>query len=117
MSLKTWAFAGIAARLLGLLDSLQDLGTQLVEALEQRLLELRRGVRAEVRRAARAFALALVGAVCALAALGFIATAIMLAAGEAHRILAALLLALLFGVVALWAALGVRSDTSDPRPH
>jgi uncharacterized membrane protein len=111
MSLKTWAFAGIAARVLGLLDSLQDLGANLVAAAEERLLALRRGVRAEVRLAATAFALALVGAVCGLAALGFVAAAVMLAVGEAHRVLAALLLAVLFAVVAVWAVIGVRANT------
>ncbi len=114
MSLKTWAFAGIAARMLGLLDSLQDLGSNLVAAVEQRLLDLRRAVRAEVRHAATAFALSLVGAVCALAALGFVATAVMLVAGEAHRLLAVLLLAALFALIALWAVMGVRAHTGDP---
>lgn len=114
MSLKTWALAGIAARVLGLVGSLQELGTQLVDAFEQRLLDLRRAVRAEVRHVATAFAMSLVGAVCALAALGFVATAVMLAAGEAHRVLAALLLALLFAAIALWAALSLRAHTREP---
>ena len=92
MSLKTWALAGIAAR----------------------VLALRRGVREEVRHAATAFALALAGAVCGLAALGFVATAIMLAAGEAHRVLAASLLAVLFAVLALWALAGMRAQASGP---
>jgi len=114
MSLKTWALAGIAARVLGLLDSLQDLCSNLVAAAEERVLALRRGVREEVRRAATAFALSLVGAVCGLAALGFVATAIMLAAGEAHRVLAASLLAVLFAVLALWALAGMRAQASGP---
>ena len=114
MSLKTWALAGIAARVLGLLDSLQDLGANLVAAAEERLLALRRGVREEVRHAATAFALSLVGAVCGLAALGFVATAIMLAAGEAHRVLAALLLSALFAALAVWAIVGMRAHTRGP---
>jgi hypothetical protein len=114
VSLKTWALAGIAARALGLLDSLQDLGANLVAAAEQGLLDLRRGIREEVRREATAFALSLAGAVCGLAALGFVATAIMLVAGEAHRVLAASLLAVLFAVLALLALVGMRAQTSGP---
>ena len=116
MSVKGWAIAGIAARVLGVLESVQGLGAQLMGAIEERLLALRAGVRDEVRHAVTALAMSLVAAACALAALGFLATAIMLAVGDEHRVLAALLLAGAFALLALWAGLSARAHTSVPPP-
>ena len=71
-----------------------------LEMILQRMLEFERR---EVARAARVFALSLAAALFVCAATGFAALAVMFAAGEAHRVAAAIGIAAVFAVLALLA--------------
>jgi cytochrome c biogenesis protein CcdA len=69
--------------------------------------------RREVGRAARVFAYALCAALLVSCAAGFAALAIVVAAGEAHRVLAAGCLAAAFALGAAVAALLARQNLRD----
>jgi Putative Actinobacterial Holin-X, holin superfamily III len=115
MSLDRWALAALALRISSAIGKLQDVGTDLSASLERRALQLERGIRGEVRRIALALGMTLIAAVCALAALGFAAAAILMAAGDANRVLAASVIAIVLALLALIAALIMRAQTSAPR--
>lgn len=68
--------------------------------------------RQELRRTVAAFALSMAAMLFAFAATLFAAFAVMLALWETHRILAAALIALVFGLLALVSALLVRRQTA-----
>jgi hypothetical protein len=111
VSIERWVMAALALRVSSAIGKLQELGAALVASLERRLAQLERDLRAEVRRFAIALAMTLIGTVCALAALGFATAAIVLAAGETHRILAISLIAAVLLLFAIIAMLVVRNNT------
>ena len=96
---------------LGLLEAIGRIGATVGANLESRVGRLRAAIRAEVRRAASAFALALVAALLAFATLAFGAVAILIAAWDTHPVLAAAMIALAFGMLAIVALLLMRGNT------
>jgi hypothetical protein len=90
-----------------LLQSVEQLGASLRDHLARQLLLLRGAVRAEVRRAASAIALALVAAAMAIAAVGFAAAAVLIAAWDTHPVLAAAAIATGFLLLAVTAFLAM----------
>jgi len=82
---------------------LRSIGAAAGSLIESRVDTLIEFERREIARAARVFALSLLAALFVAAATGFAALAILYAAGEAHRVAAALGLAAGFGVLALLA--------------
>jgi uncharacterized membrane protein YqjE len=82
---------------------LRGLGAAAGSLIGSRLEMLIEFERREVARAARVFALCLAAAVFACAATGFAALAVLYAAGEAHRVAAAIGIAAVFACLALLA--------------
>jgi hypothetical protein len=82
---------------------LRGLGAAAGSIIENRLDLLIEFERREIARAARVLALSLAAALFVCAATGFAALAVMYAAGEAHRVAAAIGIAATFGVLALVA--------------
>lgn len=95
----------------GLVETLARLGNVMAAGVESRVGRMRAALRAEVRRAASALALALLAALLGFATLAFGAVAILIAAWDTHPVLAAALVALGFGMLALAALLLMRSNT------
>lgn len=95
----------------GILDAMAHLGGTLATTLEARAQRLRAGIRHEVRRAASTLALAIAAAALGVAALLFGAVAILIAAWDTHPVLAAALIALGFGMLAIVAVLVLRSNS------
>lgn len=90
---------GLNAALL-LLRSLGAVAGSIIESRVDLLVELQRR---EIARAARIFALSVAAALLACAAAAFAALAVLIAAGPAHRVAAAVGIAASFGVLALLA--------------
>jgi uncharacterized membrane protein YqjE len=90
---------GLKAALLTL-RSLGAAASSLIESRTDMLIEFERR---EIARAVRIFALSMAAVVFVCAATGFAALAILFAAGEAHRVAAAVGIAAAFGVLALLA--------------
>jgi hypothetical protein len=86
-----------------LLLLLRGLGAAAGSAIGNRVDRMIEFERREVARAARVFALSLAAALFVCAATAFAALAVLLAAGEAHRVAAAIGIAATFGVLALLA--------------
>ena len=95
----------------GLVAAMGQLGVAVATSLEKRLEQLRASVRAEVRRAATATALAIAAVALGFAALAFGAVAILIASWDSDPVLAAALIALGYGLLAIIAALLMRSCT------
>lgn len=95
----------------GIVEALGHLGATVTSSLEKRLEQLRVAIRKEVRRAAAAFAWAVMAVALGFAALAFAAVAILLAAWHTNPVLAASLIALGFCLLAIIAVLLMRSCT------
>jgi predicted RND superfamily exporter protein len=95
----------------GLVEAVARLGSVLATGVESRVGRMRAAIRAEVRRAASALALAILAALLGFATLAFGAVAILIAAWDTHPVLAASLVALGFGMLAIVALLLMRSNT------
>ncbi len=99
-------------RWLMLFKALQALATQLADGVEQRAAQLTNAWRAEVRRVVVAIVLATLMFLALLGSLAFAAVAVLLAYGEAHRVLAASVIAAALAIVALLALAGIRAQTA-----
>lgn len=93
----------------GILEAMLRLGGSVATTLETRMQRMRSAIRNEVQRAAATLALAIVAAALAVATLLFGAVAILIAAWDTHPVLAAALIAIGFGMMAISAALLMRS--------
>lgn len=93
----------------GILEAMLRLGSSVATTLETRMQRMRSAIRNEVQRAAATLALAIVAAALAVATLLFGAVAILIAAWDTHPVLAAALIAIGFGMMAISAALLMRS--------
>lgn len=94
-----------------LVEVMERLGAAAAGYFAARLLHLRAAVRAEVRRAAMATALAIVAALLVFAAVEFAAAAILIAAWNTHPVLAAASIAAGFLLLAIVAVVAVRRYT------
>ena len=103
--------SAIGSGVAGILEAMGQLGASVAGKVEGRMAQLREAIRTEVRRAASALALAIVAAMLSVATLIFGAVAILIAAWPTHPVLAAALIALGFGMLALAAVLLMRSST------
>ena len=93
----------------GILQAMGRLGSTMGATLEVRLQRLRAAIHQEVQRTAATLALAVAAAALSVATLLFAAVAIMIATWGTHPVLAASLISLSFAMLALIAALILRS--------
>jgi hypothetical protein len=103
--------SAIGSGITGILEAMGQLGASVAGRVEGRMAQLRAAIRTEIRRAASALALAIVAALLSVATLTFGAVAILIAAWATHPVLAAALIALGFGMLAIVAVLLMRSST------
>ena len=103
--------SSIVGTILGLVQSVGNIGDTLAASVDSRLRNLRDAIRAEVRRIAASLALSILAASCGFAALVFGAVAILIAAWSTHPVLAAAMIAVGFALVAMLAILLIRGNT------
>ena len=103
--------SGIAGTLLGIVQSVGNIGDTLASGVEARLRTLRMALREEMRRISASLALSILAGCCGFAALLFGAGAILLAAWATHPVLFCALIALGFALVAILAVLLIRGHT------
>ncbi len=94
--------------LLSFLGLLTRLGDVLGTAVESRAAQFVASARAEVRRAAKVFALAFAAAIFACGAAAFAAVSILTALGEEHRAMGSAIIAVCLALFAVLAVLLAR---------
>ncbi len=103
--------SSIAGTILGLVQSVGNIGDTLAAGVDSRLRNLRGALRAEARHLAASLALSILAACCGFAALVFGAVAILIATWSTHPVLAAAMIAVGFTLVAVLAILLIRGHT------
>ena len=103
--------SSIAGTILGLVQSVGNIGDTLAAGIDSRLRNLRDAIRAEVRHLAASLAMSILAASCGFAALVFAAIAILIATWSTHPVLAASLIAVGFALVTMLAILVIRGNT------
>jgi Mn2+/Fe2+ NRAMP family transporter len=103
--------SGLVGNILGLVQSVSNIGDTLASGVDARLRNLRDAVREETRRLSTSLALSILAATCSFAALTFGAIAILIATRDTHPVLAASLIAAGFALVALLAVLLIRGNS------
>jgi uncharacterized membrane protein YqjE len=106
----------IGEHIAGLATGLGRLRERIEAMAEQGAAQVTTALRAELRRSATTLMFAVLTVVCATASLALATVAVMFAAWQNFRILAAALLALFFALLTLIFGLGVRSMTRPARP-
>lgn len=97
--------------MLSLLVAVRRLGMTLASAAEEQLSRAGQKYRLELRRMAMVMTLALASVLLAIAALAFLALAVMVAFWSTHPVAASASIALVFGVLSVAAVLLVRQGT------